>query len=66
MILRNRPLPPSSREAQMLSWLASGEHEAVQVETLQFGSVQLFNLRPLLFPEENGGDPAEPPSPALL
>ena len=45
----------------MLSWLASGEHEAVQVETLQ-----LFNLRTLLFPEENGGDPAEPPSPALL
>ena len=45
----------------MLSWLASGEHEAVQVETLQ-----LFNLRTLLFPKENAGDPAEPPSPALL
>ena len=61
VILRNHPLPPSSREAQMLCWLASGEHEAVQVETLQ-----LFNLRTLLFPEENGGDPAEPPSLALL
>ena len=45
----------------MLCWLASGEHEAVQVETLQ-----LFNLRTLLFPEENGGKPAEPHSPALL
>ena len=50
----------------MLSWLASGEHEAAQVETLQFSSVQLFNFRTLLFPEENGGKPAEPPSPALL
>ena len=38
------PAPP--REAQMLCWLASGEHEAVQIETLQ-----LFNLRTLLFPE---------------
>ena len=48
-------------EARMLSWLASGEHEAVQVVTLQ-----LFNFRTLLFPEENGRDPAEPPFPALL
>ena len=45
----------------MLCWLTSGGHEAVQIETLQ-----LFNLRTLLFPEENGGDPAEPPSLALL
>ena len=37
----------------MLCWLASGEHEAVQVVTLQFSSVQLFNFRILLFPKEN-------------
>ena len=45
----------------MLCWLASGEHEAVQVETLQ-----LFNLRTLLFPKENRGEPVEQPSPAVL
>ena len=49
----------------MLRWLASGEHEALQVVTLQSVS-QLFNLRTLLVPEENEGKPVEPPSPALL
>ena len=49
----------------MLCWLASGEHEAVQVVTLQSVSSVVQSQNPAS-PQGNEGKPVETLSPALL